>query len=93
MSKFWNVFKQCFGGLFALVTDPAGTLCLISLVVVSFLAFEHRVSDVAVVGAFTAISTIAVLMKHKSFQGADIDQPSPPAATITTVIDNIKGQL
>ena len=90
MNKLWNVLKLCFAGLFSLLQDPAGSLCLLSLTVITFLAFEHRVSDMAVVGGFTAISGIAMLLKHKSFSGSDIDQPSP---TIATVIENIKGQL
>jgi c-di-AMP phosphodiesterase-like protein len=87
---FMKIVKNCLSGLYALVMDPAGVLCLLSLVIITFLAFEHRVSDMAVVGGFTAISSLAVLMKHKSFQGADVDQPTP---TITTVVNNIKAQI
>lgn len=63
-----QVLINCFAGLYGLLQDPAGILCLLSLAAVSTLAMHGKVGDAAVVSCFTLIPSLAVLMKHKAFQ-------------------------
>lgn len=76
-----SVIKNCFSGVYALLRDPAGTICLLVLGVVSFLCFKGKVSDVAFSACCTLIPAVIAMLKHKSFSGSDIDAcpPAPPA--------------
>jgi hypothetical protein len=93
MNKVFSVIKNIFAGLYSLCMDPAGTLCLLSLVLVGFLALHSKMGDVAAAACFTMIPAVAVLMKHKSFSGADIDTPPPQQSVVTTIVNDVKGQL
>ena len=73
-----HVIKNCFSGVYALLRDPAGTICLLVLGIVSFLCFRGKVSDVAFSACCTLIPAVIALLKHKSFSGSDIDQCPPP---------------
>jgi len=99
MNKLLAVLKNCVSGIYSLLQDPAGTLCLLSLSAVTFLAFHGKLGDIATAACFTLISSLAVLMKHKSFQNTEINDtpiPTPPITeTIKEIISNIspKGTL
>lgn len=73
-----HVIKNCFSGVYALLRDPAGTICLLVLGIVSFLCFRGKVSDVAFSACCTLIPAVIALLKHQSFSGSDIDAPPPP---------------
>ena len=70
-----NVIKNCLNGIYTLLQDPAGVLCLLSLAIVSFLCYKGHVGDVAFAATTSLLSTLAVIMKHKSFSGSDLDNP------------------
>lgn len=91
--KALQILKNIFAGVYALCMDPAGTVCLLSLMVVTFLAMHGKIGDVAAAAAFTMIPAVTVLMKHRSFSGADIDQPAPATSVVQTVINDVRGQL
>jgi len=86
MKKFWNVIVKCFSGLYALLQDPAGIICLLALAIVSALCWFHRVGDVSFSACCTLIPAVIAMLKHKAFSGSDIDQstigdvvqPPPP---------------
>jgi hypothetical protein len=78
-----HVIKNCFSGVYALLRDPAGTICLLVLGIVSFLCFRGKVSDVAFSACCTLIPAVIALLKHQSFSGSDIDAPPPDAVPVT----------
>lgn len=81
-----HVIKNCFSGVYALLRDPAGTICLLVLGIVSFLCFRGKVGDVAFSACCTLIPAVIAMLKHKSFSGSDIDQcPPPPDPAVVPV--------
>lgn len=63
-----HVIKNCFSGVYALLRDPAGTICLLVLGIVSFLCFRGKVSDVAFSACCTLIPAVIALLNIKVFQ-------------------------
>jgi hypothetical protein len=93
-----TVLKNIFRGLYLLFQDPAGALCLISLCIVSFLCYRGKVGDIAFAATCTLLSGLAVIMKHKSFSGSDLDQGTQTTTVqggdgiIGEVVKNVKAE-
>jgi hypothetical protein len=81
------VSQNCLNGLYQLLADPAGVICLLSLAIVTMLALDKRIGDVAIAACFTMIPAVAAMLKHKAFNGGSIDQPVPSLSeTIESVV-------
>ena len=68
--QWWYLITS---GFVSLVSDPAGTLCILVLIVATILAIMHRISDIAIAACFSALPLVLVISKHRSFTGSDID--------------------
>ena len=84
------VLANCLNGIYQLLADPAGFLCLLSLGIVTGLAIEKRIGDVAIAACFTMIPAVAAMLKHKAFNGGSIDQAPP---TLINTIESIKTEV
>lgn len=82
MKKLSNIICNCFAGLYCLVQDPAGIMCLLALFIVSGLCWFHRVGDVSFAACCTLIPAVIAMLKHRSFSGSDLDNTLPVPATL-----------
>ncbi len=92
MSKFWNVFKQCFSGLFTLVTDGPSTFALITLVaVVGVTFFKPIIGGLALAAFCTAVPGILSWTAHKvtlAQLAGGIVAPQNQSTTIAVTTDS-----
>lgn len=72
----WVILLSIFQGTHQLLMDPCGTICLICIAVVSVLCWYKKVGDVSFAACVTIIPGLIALVKHGSFNGADIDKHS-----------------
>lgn len=75
-SNMWIAILSMFQGIHQLLMDPAGTICLLVLGAVSFLCYEKRIGDVSFAAVAGIVPAVVALVKHSSFNGADIDKHS-----------------
>jgi hypothetical protein len=73
-------------GFFALCRDPAGTIALLVLTIVTVLCLKGKIGDVSFAAVCSMLPVVIAALKHRSFSGSDIDQeppnPLPPRGSL-----------